>query len=241
VIIPLVESGQLPGFKRFIERGSYGVLRSYRSVQPSTKVVNAFTPAVWTTIATGKTPQEHNILDFTIGYDKAFYKAVLNLTGVIKLPGRLTLSLMPNRTVLNQAIRVQCNGRPVAQFNIRPLWQDYSIELDQVNDTRIELELFYADRCPAGADTRSRDTAFALRKIQFIPEPKSSMPAIDLTRQNLEQEFLVKGGMTGRERPRLSGRASISTNRRPWNICGPNRSGESWRATARPCPWPAGG
>ena len=53
---PLVEAGELPNFARLMERGSYGPLLSMDPM---------ISPRIWTTIATGETPEEHGIVGFT--------------------------------------------------------------------------------------------------------------------------------------------------------------------------------
>jgi len=52
---PLVEAGRLPNFESLMERGAYGPLRSAAPL---------VSPRIWTTIATGKTPEKHGILGF---------------------------------------------------------------------------------------------------------------------------------------------------------------------------------
>ncbi|MEJ2720211.1 MAG: alkaline phosphatase family protein [bacterium] len=57
IIKPLVERGGLPNFRKIIEQGTTGPLES---VEP------LLSPLVWTTIATGKFPEQHGILNFTV-------------------------------------------------------------------------------------------------------------------------------------------------------------------------------
>jgi predicted AlkP superfamily phosphohydrolase/phosphomutase/Flp pilus assembly protein TadD len=54
---PLVEAGKLPNFGRLLEGGATGPLRT---IEPM------LSPLLWTTIATGKYPEDHGILNFTI-------------------------------------------------------------------------------------------------------------------------------------------------------------------------------
>jgi predicted AlkP superfamily phosphohydrolase/phosphomutase len=53
LVTPMVADGELPNLARLIERGVHGKLRSLEPLAKS--------PTIWTTIATGKTPQEHGI------------------------------------------------------------------------------------------------------------------------------------------------------------------------------------
>lgn len=57
IIRPMMAEGLLPNFKRLVEEGSTGPLRS---IEP------LLSPLIWTSIATGKLPEEHGILNFTV-------------------------------------------------------------------------------------------------------------------------------------------------------------------------------
>ncbi|HET6277799.1 MAG TPA: alkaline phosphatase family protein, partial [Candidatus Polarisedimenticolia bacterium] len=57
VIRPLMDRGEAPNFSRIVAEGSSGVLRS---MEPSAS------PSLWTTIATGVSPERHGIHGFVI-------------------------------------------------------------------------------------------------------------------------------------------------------------------------------
>lgn len=57
VIGPLLDAGRLPNLARLVREGAYGRLRS---VDPM------FSPLLWTTVATGKTPSQHGVADFLV-------------------------------------------------------------------------------------------------------------------------------------------------------------------------------
>ena len=57
---PLLEQGRLPNLKRIADAGASGDLRSF---------VPLYSPRIWTTIATGKTPEKHGIAGFTFRDD----------------------------------------------------------------------------------------------------------------------------------------------------------------------------
>jgi predicted AlkP superfamily phosphohydrolase/phosphomutase/Flp pilus assembly protein TadD len=65
-IEPLVDAGKLPNFKKLIEDGATGPLRSEEPI---------LSPLLWTTMATGKYPEEHGILNFTIADPETGAKA----------------------------------------------------------------------------------------------------------------------------------------------------------------------
>ncbi|MCP2520244.1 alkaline phosphatase family protein [Candidatus Aminicenantes bacterium AC-335-A11] len=54
-IRPLLEEGKLPNIKKIVNEGSYGTLQTIR---PTRSIV------IWTSIATGKIPQKHGILNW---------------------------------------------------------------------------------------------------------------------------------------------------------------------------------
>lgn len=56
VINPLLEKGEMPTLKKFLEDGVHG---NIATMEP------ALSPMLWTSIATGKTPEQHGILNFT--------------------------------------------------------------------------------------------------------------------------------------------------------------------------------
>ncbi len=57
VIDPLLRRGQLPHLERLLERGSRGVLLAERPT---------YSPAMWTSLATGFPPQAHGVTDFQL-------------------------------------------------------------------------------------------------------------------------------------------------------------------------------
>jgi predicted AlkP superfamily phosphohydrolase/phosphomutase len=56
IINPLLEKGRLPNFQKVIDGGASGPLRSLEPM---------LSPLIWTTMATGKLPEVHGILNFT--------------------------------------------------------------------------------------------------------------------------------------------------------------------------------
>jgi len=67
VIRPLMEAGKLPNFRRIVEGGASGVLRS---MEPT------LSPALWTTVATGRPPAVHRIADFVVSFPGGGYQPV---------------------------------------------------------------------------------------------------------------------------------------------------------------------
>ena len=52
-----ISKGRLPAFQQIIKNGAHGVLQSYRPM---------ISPLIWTTLATGRTPEDHNVLSFSV-------------------------------------------------------------------------------------------------------------------------------------------------------------------------------
>jgi tetratricopeptide (TPR) repeat protein len=57
IIDPLIATGQLPNLARLKARGAWG---NMKTMSP------ALSPLLWTTVATGKPPEEHGIIDFLV-------------------------------------------------------------------------------------------------------------------------------------------------------------------------------
>ncbi len=58
---PLVDAGRLPNFARLVREGATGPLRSEEPM---------LSPLLWTTMATGRYPEDHGILNFTVADPK---------------------------------------------------------------------------------------------------------------------------------------------------------------------------
>ncbi len=61
VISPMISKGDLPNIQRLMREGSHGILRSEAPTR---------SPAIWTTMVTGKNRREHGIVDFTVRLEK---------------------------------------------------------------------------------------------------------------------------------------------------------------------------
>jgi predicted AlkP superfamily phosphohydrolase/phosphomutase len=68
---PMIEKGGLPNFRRLREEGSWGILQSLPSkLQPfaNSSSMGMRSGPLWTSILTGRTPEEHGIEDFLVTY-----------------------------------------------------------------------------------------------------------------------------------------------------------------------------
>jgi len=71
VVLPMLREGRLPNLEKLMARGQYGKLESFRPTS---------SPIIWTSIGTGKTPDNHGILGFVTPEED-------------ELPGRLYTNL----------------------------------------------------------------------------------------------------------------------------------------------------
>ncbi len=74
VLDPMMAEGRMPALRRFLSRGTAGVLQSTRP---------PMTPAAWTTFMTGKGPGRHGIIDFET-YDVRTHRLSFNSTYEIR-------------------------------------------------------------------------------------------------------------------------------------------------------------
>ena len=86
VIIPLIKEGKLPNLKRLMENGQYGILTSLDEVG---------SPVIWTSIFTGKLPENHGVTGWeTSDSRNRFCKSLWNIvndngqkTITVNIPG----------------------------------------------------------------------------------------------------------------------------------------------------------
>ena len=91
-VLPLARQGQLPFFARLIEEGAYGRLETLPPKQPN---------ALWTTVATGRLPYGHGILD-----DHVYPAGLLAPGAVLRLlPAGIDLDL-PGRRIAGARSRL---------------------------------------------------------------------------------------------------------------------------------------
>ncbi len=66
VLAPMLAEGKLPEMKRFLEESAYGPIQVYGK---------AFSPSVWTTMATGVKRNVHGIVSYTVSGEEGTYMA----------------------------------------------------------------------------------------------------------------------------------------------------------------------
>ncbi len=60
VMLPMIEAGELPNVKRLMAEGTFGRLES---------MIPTLSPVIWTSVATGKSPENHGIRHFVKNWD----------------------------------------------------------------------------------------------------------------------------------------------------------------------------
>lgn len=83
VLRPLIADGRCPNLRALMERGSFGRLET---------IAPALSPIVWTTIATGRTAEEHGVLGFTDEEKNAYTAAQRKCRAVWDVADRYGLS-----------------------------------------------------------------------------------------------------------------------------------------------------
>ncbi|MDD5556446.1 MAG: alkaline phosphatase family protein [bacterium] len=146
VMLPLINSGRLPHFRELMDRGSSGNIRCGFS---------SSSPVIWTSIITGKKPEQHGITDFFIrvkGEDSS-------------KPAMSTLRKV-------DALWAMASGRGRQVAVVRP-WASYPAE--QVNGVNITQR--FIDLCSENADvandkrlTYPPALADAIRRA--VPQPR---------------------------------------------------------------------
>ncbi len=82
VILPMVDAGELPTFARLMAEGTWGELGTFAPT---------LSPAIWTTLVTGKTKEEHGIHGFTVFQLPGLQASILEFP----LHSGLNFKLMP--------------------------------------------------------------------------------------------------------------------------------------------------
>lgn len=89
VLDPLIEAGRVPNLARLIESGARGNLRSEAPIM---------SPRIWTTMVTGKSPDEHGITGFLIGDDSGSGEHLMSSLDR-KVPALWNIATVFQRTV----------------------------------------------------------------------------------------------------------------------------------------------
>ncbi|MEM6702132.1 MAG: alkaline phosphatase family protein [Acidobacteriota bacterium] len=159
VILPLAAAGEMPTFARLLEEGTFAPLET---------MTPTLSPAVWTTLATGKRPEEHGILHFIL-FDLPLVSTPVSVfplhTGLNfkifprleQLPGMPALQA-PYTSELRRAPAVwEIAGvhAPVGSYRWRVTWP-----VEEVNGFAVASDVSLLDQMPgfseSGVDTRER-------------------------------------------------------------------------------------
>ena len=159
VILPRIASGELPHFARLLEEGTFAPLET---------LTPTLSPAVWTSLATGKRPEEHGILHFIL-FDLPLVETPVSVfplhTGLNfkifprleQLPGVPALQA-PYTSELRRAPAVwEITGvhAPVGSYRWRVTWP-----VEELNGFAVASDVSLLDQMPgfseSGVDTRER-------------------------------------------------------------------------------------
>ncbi len=122
LLFQYTRDGGLPHLAKLLESGSGGYLNSLLWRRFERRHRGYFSPIVWTTIATGKRPNQHGIEDFVLPpvQERDFYLMGGPGGGLLDLdllrPGFLLLDARSNWPDAAVRIEVTLQGRPVGRF-----------------------------------------------------------------------------------------------------------------------------
>jgi hypothetical protein len=104
VIVPLLKQGKLPNLRALMENGQYGILTSLRGKTSS--------PVVWTSIFTGKLPENHGITEWMFSDSRnQFSKSLWN---ILNDYGQKTITVnIPGTFPPEKVIGAQISGFPI--------------------------------------------------------------------------------------------------------------------------------
>ncbi|MEM9408037.1 MAG: alkaline phosphatase family protein, partial [Acidobacteriota bacterium] len=181
VILPLAANGELPTFARLLDEGTFAPLET---------LTPTLSPAVWTSLATGKLPAEHGILHFIL-FDLPLVSTPVSVfplhTGLNfkvfprleRLPGVPAMQA-PYTSELRRAPAVwEIAGvhAPVGSYRWRVTWP-----VEELNGFAVASDVSLLDQMPgfseSGVDTRERRVwpEDAFRGTQSLrrerPEPR---------------------------------------------------------------------
>lgn len=89
LVLPWVEAGRMPNLARLLERGTWGEMRSISPL---------LSPLIWTTVATGVSPEVHGILDF-VEHDRETGKRIPVTSGSREVPALWNIASALERRV----------------------------------------------------------------------------------------------------------------------------------------------
>jgi hypothetical protein len=184
VILPMVEAGELPTFSRLMVEGTWGELATFA---PS------LSPAIWTTLVTGKTKEEHGIHGFTVfqlpGLKASIFEFPLHsglnfeiLPLIERIPGVPSIRRPFTNDMRRAPALWNIAGRfgTVGYFHWRTTWP-----VERVNGFGLAEAVTLGET--ARGPTRSRDTSLS-RHPQHVYDglpPPPGLPTIDAVRPYL--------------------------------------------------------
>ncbi len=173
IIDHFIAKGKLANFKRFKEEGAWSRLKSFSPM---------LSPSLWSTIATGKSPAEHGIVDFLV-WDEV---------QKTRIPvGSNLLRSKPVWDILGQ------KGFKVGVFNWLVSWPAQKVNGVLVSD-RVGYHIFphiVGDRLKVEGLSWPSDYVFKRKHLLMSPAEvmfEDAMPFVHITRGEFEKSF-VKG------------------------------------------------
>src|SRR3990167_11215079 len=173
IIDSYIAQGKLPHFKHFKTEGTWGRLKSYSPT---------LSPVIWTTLATGKSPDEHGIVDFLV-WDEIQKTRIPVTQNLVKS--------IPIWDILSQ------HGVKVGVFNWLVSWPAQKVKCVLVSD-RLGYHIFpqiVGDRLKVEKLCYPDDYVFKRRHLLTSPAEityEEAMPFVHIPQGEFEASY-VKG------------------------------------------------
>jgi predicted AlkP superfamily phosphohydrolase/phosphomutase len=189
--------GRLPVLDRLMRSGTWGLLQSVQSLQVAEAHPQKgyFSPVVWTSIATGKVPEKHGVLDFALPRPGTSFvwaggsgdppHSVLSLPEVSGAgPFELRLRLRSYERNGAQSVQVSWNGRPLGAVQADVAWKEFRLAVppEALRPVRNRLELVFARQSrPAdlAGSTDQRALAGAVGPLEVLDRSGAGLVRFD--------------------------------------------------------------
>lgn len=162
VLKPLVAAGRMPVFQGIMERGRFGYLES---------MIPTFSPVIWTSVATGKTPEKHGIHHFVYPVQNAGREELRSYTS-----GQRETKALWN-VLSDYGLTVHCLGWWIT-FPAEPI---HGVMVSQTNTTSVlfdEKRALWKGTLLAGVPDQVHPPERQNRVMEILAEVDSDLDSI---------------------------------------------------------------
>ncbi len=134
ILQELMARGRLPNFSRLVHEGASGHLASFQWMRFVTGELGWWSPIIWTTVATGRSPADHGVLDFQQPTGNGFGIEIAHFPATLRLPEE-------ERAV---AVELDLTGLPPENLIVRQAGTELLSQ--QTGESRLRVWLSTTDR-----------------------------------------------------------------------------------------------